>query len=220
MSTAVSPSVGRTYRLARVSHVWGIALATAYRRRQPLMKRPRSRPGPAGPTPDAELVAAIRPLLAENAFHGEGYRTIRTGLHFAGTPTSKRRILRLTREHGLHAPHRVGRPRGPRAHDGTIRTTRVDQMPPHAIGIARGPRRWGTDLTSTLTGEGKPRSSSSSITVPASAWVSMPPAGPDASRPCSRCARPCATAVRRQDRLTSRIASAANVTGNFGVGGR
>jgi hypothetical protein len=49
--------------------------------------------------------------------------------------TSKRRILRLTREHGLQAPHRVGRPRGPRAHDGTIRTEGVDAMPPHAIGI-------------------------------------------------------------------------------------
>jgi transposase InsO family protein len=63
-------------------------------------------------------------------------------LRFAGIRTSKRRILRLTREHGLQAPHRVGRPRGPRAHDGTIRTERVDEM-------------WGTDLTSTLTGEGQ-----------------------------------------------------------------
>jgi putative transposase len=50
--------------------------------------------------------------------------------------------LRLTREHGLQAPHRLGRPRGPRAHDGTIRTERVDEM-------------WGTDLTATLTGEGQ-----------------------------------------------------------------
>jgi len=63
-------------------------------------------------------------------------------------------VLRLTREHGLQAPHRVGRPHGPRAHDGTIRTERVDEMPPHAIGIAWGPRRWGTDMTTTLTGEG------------------------------------------------------------------
>jgi len=77
-----------------------------------------------------------------------------TRLRFAGIRTSKRRVLRLTREHGLQAPHRVGRPHGPRAHDGTIRTERVDEMPPHAIGIAWGPRRWGTDMTTTLTGEG------------------------------------------------------------------
>ncbi len=45
------------------------------------------------------------------------------------------------REHGLLAPTRAGRPHGPRAHDGTIRTERVDVM-------------WGTDLTSVLTDEG------------------------------------------------------------------
>jgi transposase InsO family protein len=46
------------------------------------------------------------------------------------------------REHGLLAPGRVGRPHGPKAHDGTIRTGRVDVM-------------WGTDLTSAMTGEGQ-----------------------------------------------------------------
>jgi len=76
MSTAVSPSVGRTYGLARVSHVWRVARATVYRRRQPGVEPPRSRPGPTGPMSDAELVAAIRTLLAESPFHGEGYRKI------------------------------------------------------------------------------------------------------------------------------------------------
>ena len=61
---------------------------------------------------------------------------------FAGIRTSRRRVLRLTREHGLQAPGRVGRPHGPKAHDGTIRTERVDLM-------------WGTDLTSTMTDEGQ-----------------------------------------------------------------
>ena len=46
------------------------------------------------------------------------------------------------REHGLLAPGRVGRPRGPKAHDGTIRTERVDVM-------------WGTDLPSAMTDEGQ-----------------------------------------------------------------
>jgi transposase InsO family protein len=92
--------------------------------------------------PDAALVEAIRALLAASPFHGEGYRKIWARLRFAGVRTSKRRVLRLTREHGLQAPGRVGRPHGPSAHDGTIRTERVDAM-------------WGTDLTSTLTGEGQ-----------------------------------------------------------------
>ena len=46
------------------------------------------------------------------------------------------------REHGLLAHQRTGRPHGPRAHDGTITTERVDLM-------------WGTDLTSVMTGEGQ-----------------------------------------------------------------
>jgi transposase InsO family protein len=38
----------------------------------------------------------------------------------------------------LRAPHRVGRARGPQAHDGMIRTEAPDEM-------------WGTDFTTTLT---------------------------------------------------------------------
>ena len=142
MSRTVSPSVNRVYGLARVCTVWHVPRATLYRRRRPEAGGSRHRPGPAGPMSDAELVEAIRELLAESGFHGEGYRKIWARLRFKGIRTSKRRVLRLTREHGLQAPHRLGRPRGPRAHDGTIRTERVDEM-------------WGTDLTATLTGEGQ-----------------------------------------------------------------
>jgi len=74
--------------------------------------------------------------------HGEGHRKVWARLRFAGVRTSRRRVLRLMREHDLLAPRRVGRPHGPKAHDGTIRTERVDEM-------------WGADLTSTLTGEGQ-----------------------------------------------------------------
>ena len=54
-----------------------------------------------------------------------------------GVRTSKRRVLRLMREHGLLAPSRVGSPRGPRNHDGTIIPDTVDTM-------------WGTDLLSLI----------------------------------------------------------------------
>jgi transposase InsO family protein len=92
--------------------------------------------------PDAALVEAIRDLLAASPFHGEGHRKVWARLRFAGIRTSKRRVLRLMRAHDLLAPSRVGRRHGPKAHDGTIRTERVDEM-------------WGTDLTATLTGEGQ-----------------------------------------------------------------
>ena len=140
MSRHVSPSTHRPYGVAMVSRLWRVARATIYRHRSPAVE-PR-RPGPVGPMPDDELVVAIRDLLAQGPFHGEGYRKIWARLRFTGIRTSKRRVLRLTREHGLQAPGRVGRPHGPKAHDGTIRTARVDAM-------------WGTDLTSALTGEGQ-----------------------------------------------------------------
>jgi putative transposase len=140
MSRVLSPSANRTYGVAMVSRLWRVARATIYRRRAPATE-PR-RPGPLGPMPDHELVNAIQELLAQGPFHGEGYRKLWARLRFAGIRTSKRRVLRLTREHALQAPGRVGRPHGPRAHDGTIRTMRVDAM-------------WGSDLTSTLTAEGQ-----------------------------------------------------------------
>ena len=82
----------------------GPSRATLYRHRRATSQRPRRRPGPLGPMPDAALVEAIRELLAESPFHGEGYRKIWARLRFAGIRTSKRRVLRLTREHGLQAP--------------------------------------------------------------------------------------------------------------------
>jgi transposase InsO family protein len=90
--------------------------------------------------PDGALVEAIRAVLASSPFHGEGHRKVWARLRHAGVRTSKRRVLRLMREHDLLAPSRVGSPRGPRSHDGTIIPEAVDAM-------------WGTDLTTTITGE-------------------------------------------------------------------
>ncbi len=98
MSRAVSPSAKRPYGLALVSRLWRVARATVYRHRCPAAER--RRPGPLGPMPDDALVAAIRELLAQGPFHGEGYRKIWARLRFAGIRTSRRRVLRLTREHG------------------------------------------------------------------------------------------------------------------------
>src|SRR3954468_21535881 len=91
---------------------------------------------------DEELVRAIRRLLTGSPFHGEGHRKLWARLRFAGLRTSRRRVLRLIREHGLLAHQRAGRPHGSRAHDGRITTERVDVM-------------WGSDLTSVMTGEGQ-----------------------------------------------------------------
>jgi len=90
------------------------------------------RPGPLGACSDAELVDHIRAQILGSRLHGEGYRKIWA-----------RRVRRLMRQHGLLAPHRVGRPEQ-RAHDGTIPTAAVDVM-------------GGTDMTETVTLKGRAR---------------------------------------------------------------
>jgi putative transposase len=142
MSRALSPGIGKPYGLARVCRVWRTARSTVYRHRAPARQAPPRRPGPVGPMPDAALLEAIRAVLDASPFHGEGHRKVWARLRHAGVRTSRRRVLRLMREHGLLAPSRLGPPRGPRGHDGTIIPEAVDVM-------------WGTDLTTTWTGEGQ-----------------------------------------------------------------
>jgi transposase InsO family protein len=141
VSRQVSPSTERVYGVERVTRIWRVPRATVYRHRCPAVVT-RKKSGPLGAMTDEGLVAAIRQLLTDSPFHGEGYRKLWARLRFAGIRTSRRRVLRLMREHGLLAHQRAGRPHGPRAHDGTIITERVDMM-------------WGTDLTSVMTGEGQ-----------------------------------------------------------------
>ena len=88
--------------------------------------------------PDAVLVEAIRQVLTDSPFHGEGYRKVWARLRHQGLRTSKERVRRLMRENGLQATTRMGSPRGPRNHDGTIIPEAIDAM-------------WGTDMTAAFT---------------------------------------------------------------------
>jgi len=140
VSQAFSPATSRRYGLARVARVWCISRATVYRCRAPvgIAAPPRpARRGPVGACSDAELVGHIRAQILGSRLHGEGYRKIWARLRHASIRTSARRVRRLMGQHGLLAPHRVGRPEQ-RAHDGTITTAAVDVM-------------WGTDMTETVT---------------------------------------------------------------------
>jgi putative transposase len=140
MSQACSLSTHRSYGLACVCDSWRVARSSLYARRTRQASPPPAprRRGPVGPCSDADLLAAIREDLSSSPFHGEGHRKVWARLRLIrGLRTSKARVLRLMREHDLLAPSRVGRPRGPRTHDGTILTDAPDVMR-------------GTDLTSTL----------------------------------------------------------------------
>lgn len=142
MSAVVSISARRRYGIARVCRVWGVARSGVYRLRRAadVPPAPRRRPGPVGSVDDIGLVTAIRRVLAESPFHGEGYRKVWARLRYRGLRTSKERVRRLMREHALSAATRVGRPHGPRAHDGTIIPEAIDAM-------------WGTDMTAAFTTE-------------------------------------------------------------------
>jgi transposase InsO family protein len=142
MSRSGSPVSGKPYGLAAVCRAWRLARSGIYRHRAPSQTSPADRRGPVGPMPDIALLGAIRAVLAASPFHGEGHRKVWARLRHGGIRTSLRRVLRLMRQNDLLAPARVGAPRGPRSHDGTIISATVDTM-------------WGTDLTTTITGEGQ-----------------------------------------------------------------
>jgi putative transposase len=142
MSATLSPVTGRPYGLASVCRAWRVSRATVYRQRAAPRPEPPRRPGPVGPMPDLVLLDAIRGVLADSPFHGEGHRKVWARLRIRGVRTSRRRVLRLMHKSGLLAPSRVGPRRGPRSHDGTIVPETINTM-------------WGSDLTTTITGEGQ-----------------------------------------------------------------
>ncbi len=137
MRACVSPTTGRRYPLTMICAVWRMARSSVYAAASPAAGLPARPPGKRGPQPevsDAEIVGAIREILAATPFHGEGYRKVRARLAHRGLRLGGKRVLRLMRAHGLLAPRRLGPPNGNPAHDGTIITARPDEM-------------WGTDAT-------------------------------------------------------------------------
>lgn len=137
MSQTTSPSTGKKYGLANVCSVWGIARSTYYWRIGQKDISPGRRE-PVGFHTDEKLLEHILKLIQDSPFTGEGYRKVWARLRFNGVRTSPKRTLRIMRENSLLAFQRRGNPHGPRAHNGTIKTTRVDEV-------------WGTDMTQAMT---------------------------------------------------------------------
>ncbi len=120
--------------------VWRVARSTVYARRaqvQRLSDAPQKR-GPRTAVSDAVVLAEIRAVLAASRFHTEGHRKVRARLRPRGIYVGKARVLRLMRHHRLLAPHRRRHRHGDRTHQGTIITTRPDEL-------------WGTDATKFWT---------------------------------------------------------------------
>lgn len=137
MTTQTSGATGRRYPLTMVCTVFRVPRATVYAQTAVTVGA-RTKRGPRTSGTDEDLVAAIRVVLADTPFHGEGHRKVRVRLRAHGWRVGKNRVLRLMRAHGLLAPQRTGHPHGDPAHAGTITTERPNVM-------------WGTDATRFYT---------------------------------------------------------------------
>jgi transposase InsO family protein len=147
MSAVTSAATGRRYGVERVCAAWELPRSSYYAfheeqeassdRQESLISQSRRR-GPVPAISDEDLLAAIRNDLKRSPFSGEGHRKVWARLRrLDNTRVSRKRVLRLMREHHLLSPHRC-RVANDVAHDGTITTDAPDLM-------------WGTDGVRVFT---------------------------------------------------------------------
>ena len=146
MATAISPSAGRRYGVARVCQVWDLPRSSFYAARQPQADStapaaPARRRGPKPVVSDEALLAAIRADLARSPWTGEGHRKVWARLRVIDCiRVARKRVLRVMREHALLSPHRA-RTRTEAPHDRRIITKAPNVM-------------WATDATQIATVHG------------------------------------------------------------------
>lgn len=146
MSVAISPSTKRSYGVERICSVWEVPRSTFYADRAEKTgsadtpMRSSKKRGPKSLFTDERLLDLIREDLAASPFHGEGHRKVWARLRIVKyVKVSRKRILRIMREHNLLSPYRGRRQDGP-AHTGHIITTQPNEM-------------WGSDGIRVLTVE-------------------------------------------------------------------
>jgi len=142
MAEATSPTSGQRYGVQRVCQAWDVPRSSFYAARQPTpastLPRPPACRGPKPAVSDEALLAAIRKDLARSPWTGEGHRKVWARLRVRdGIRVSRKRVLRLMREHALLSPHRA-RQRTETAHDRHIITEAPNIM-------------WATDATQITT---------------------------------------------------------------------
>jgi putative transposase len=142
MAQATSPAGGQRYGVRRVCRAWDVPRSSFYAARQPTpastLPRPPARRGPKPAVSDEALLAAVRQDLARSPWTGEGHRKVWARLRVRDAiRVSRKRVLRLMREHALLSPHRARR-RRETAHDRHIVTEA-----PNIV--------WATDATQVIT---------------------------------------------------------------------
>jgi putative transposase len=143
MAEATSPTTGHRYGVARVCCLWNVPRSSFYAARQVGADGANSTASPArrGSKPtasDQDLLAAIRADLARSPWTGEGHRKVWARLRaLDGMRVSRKRVLRVMREHHLLSPHRA-RPRPETTHERQIITAAPNVM-------------WAIDATQVTT---------------------------------------------------------------------
>ena len=133
MATAISPTAGRRYGVARVCEVWDLPRSSFYAARQQQVDAaaappPAQRRGPKPAVSDKALLAAIRADLARSPWTGEGHRKVWARLRVIDViRVARKRVLRVMREHSLLSPHRA-RTRSEEPHDRHIITDVLPEM--------------------------------------------------------------------------------------------
>jgi putative transposase len=108
MREVVSPGTGRRYPLTTICAVFRVPRSSVYVVRTPAPAGCSAKRGPKTARSDADIVEAIRGVLAATSFHGEGYRKVRARLAHRGLAVGGKRVLRLMRAHHLLVPRRLG----------------------------------------------------------------------------------------------------------------
>jgi putative transposase len=144
MAAATSTATGRRYGVARVCRIWEVPRSSFYAAQRPagtaMPPNPTRRRGPRPAVADDVLLAAIRADLARSPWQGEGHRKVWARLRVMdGIRVSRKRVLRLMREHTLLSPHR-SRARPEVVHDRHIITEAPNVM-------------WATDATQIVTAQ-------------------------------------------------------------------
>ena len=138
MSGLISPATGKRYGIKRACDALGFPRSSFYLARQPKADKTPEKRGPKTQWSDGDLLGFIRRDLDRSLFQGEGHRKVWARLRVMdGLRVSRKRILRIMREHCLLSPHR-GRQAPPLAHEGTLATDAPNVM-------------WGTDGSRVLT---------------------------------------------------------------------
>jgi transposase InsO family protein len=143
MAKATSPVSGQPYGIRRVCQAWGVPRSSFYAAQAPAPDSANPAPPPTrrGPKPDVTddaLLAAIRRDLEHSPWTGEGHRKVWARLRVRdGIRVSRKRVLRLMREHTLLSPHRA------RQRTGTVHDRHIITAAPNIM--------WATDATQITT---------------------------------------------------------------------